>query len=420
MLGLLTFQVTYYVVFFKPKEDTPYPALQRLVTNVDAFLWSRFDISTLTEDLSDWTDSDAVSGFEPVSPLPEVDISPKDFCPLLPPELQGELFVQFDPEFPPAYDVIAKANKHLSFGGRYKPPQCSPRYKLAIIVPYRDREKQLFWFLSHIHPILQRQMLEYAIYVVNQAPGALFNRGKLMNVGFAEASKRDRYDCYVFHDVDLLAENDMCLYHCPEFAEEARSNPKHLSVSVDKFKYEALHYELGLCSPVPYQASEMQVFGGVAIFTEDQFISVNGFSNSYWGWGAEDDDLFLRTWRKGYKIDRSHMNECSFHMLPHDQETKNPKSPMRYVLLKQSLLRQNTDGLNSLKYRLLNKTEGLLYTNITVDIAKPSDKVFELMDLMKEEFGTESQFSCFEALVWMYNRLPTLEATKSKDKASGL
>lgn len=69
--------------------------------------------------------------------------------------------------------------------------------------------------------------------MVCQAGNLAFNKAKLMNIGYLEAMKDDRYDCVVFHDVDLLLEDDRLLYTCV-------NTPKHLSVAIDKYGYKYL------------------------------------------------------------------------------------------------------------------------------------------------------------------------------------
>lgn len=52
----------------------------------------------------------------------------------------------------------------------------------------------------------------------------------LLNVGFVEALGMREFDCFIFHDVDLLPEDDRNLYTCPH-------QPRHMSVAVDVFNY---------------------------------------------------------------------------------------------------------------------------------------------------------------------------------------
>ncbi len=48
-----------------------------------------------------------------------------------------------------------------------------------------------------------------------QADSHPFNRASLFNAGFLEASAGGDFDCFVFHDVDLLPEDDRVYYGCP-------------------------------------------------------------------------------------------------------------------------------------------------------------------------------------------------------------
>ena len=38
-------------------------------------------------------------------------------------------------------------------------------------------------------------------------------------------------------------------------------------------------------------------FGGVAAMTTDHFRKINGYSNAFFGWGGEDDDIAVRSVR---------------------------------------------------------------------------------------------------------------------------
>ena len=51
----------------------------------------------------------------------------------------------------------------------------------------------------------------------------MFNRAKLLNVGFLEAMKDVAWDCVILHDVDLIPEDDRNLYLCGQ-------QPRHLVV----------------------------------------------------------------------------------------------------------------------------------------------------------------------------------------------
>ena len=66
----------------------------------------------------------------------------------------------------PDWAVLEQQITMLNPGGRYKPRDCLSRNRVAIIVPYRDRETHLKMFLQHLHPFLQRQQLDYGIYVI--------------------------------------------------------------------------------------------------------------------------------------------------------------------------------------------------------------------------------------------------------------
>ena len=78
-------------------------------------------------------------------------------CPMIPPNLHGAVKVQTDEI--PSMEEMEKTYSFLKDGGRYKPSQCIARHRVAIIVPFRDREEHLRTFLFHMHSFLPRYVL---------------------------------------------------------------------------------------------------------------------------------------------------------------------------------------------------------------------------------------------------------------------
>ena len=89
-------------------------------------------------------------------------------------------------------------------------------------------------FMNHMHPFLMKQDLDYGIYLVEPMQNLTFNRGLLLNIGFLQALElsENYWDCFIFHDVDLLPEDERNIYSCPPFNE-----PRHMSSLVSTLDY---------------------------------------------------------------------------------------------------------------------------------------------------------------------------------------
>jgi N-terminal region of glycosyl transferase group 7 len=149
-------------------------------------------------------------------------------CPATPPDLNGPIEVDTQPEF--LENVEKRFADKITLGGRFKPSDCRARDRVAVVIPFRDRKQHLPILLKNLHSFLMRQQIDYGIFLVEQSADGSFNRAKLMNVGYVEALKLYEWDCFVFHDVDLLPMDDRNLYTCPD-------QPRHMSVAVDTFGF---------------------------------------------------------------------------------------------------------------------------------------------------------------------------------------
>ncbi|XP_025203592.1 beta-1,4-galactosyltransferase 4-like [Melanaphis sacchari] len=266
-------------------------------------------------------------------------------CPKILPVL-NETFRLLVPTKEKLEDVALQLSQlRILEGGHQMPLDCEARHKIAILVPYKNRFSNLCSLLLNLHPFLTKQKLDYTIFVIEQFNDGPFNRGKLLNIGYTEALKFNNYECFYFHDVDLIPMNNSNFYDCSD-------RPKHMAVAIDKKK-----------SRMPYS----DYFGGVTSMNRTHFKLINGFSNIFWGWGAEDDDLFNRV--KAHKLNytRCPHDFGHYHSLSHDIQEKN-KERQKYLEL--GYLRYNTDGLNSLNYQVKALKKLPLFTYILADLAE--------------------------------------------------
>uniref|UniRef100_H2YCN0 Galactosyltransferase C-terminal domain-containing protein n=1 Tax=Ciona savignyi TaxID=51511 RepID=H2YCN0_CIOSA len=181
-----------------------------------------------------------------------------------------------------------------------------------------------------------------------------------MNTGYYFALNESRkhnnsFDCYVFHDVDMMPENDKNMYACTPGSNQV----DHLACSVNKFNYNAL-----CCG---------MTVGGVLMFTSDQFEKTNGFSNRYWGWGGEDDDMNVRIRVNGLSVRRnSDHNICRYTMIEHKRDSLNP-----YVeetvdeRVKTASDHAEVDGLTNLNTTVLSVQWTSLFVRVFVDVGTP-------------------------------------------------
>ncbi|KAK6165277.1 hypothetical protein SNE40_022231 [Patella caerulea] len=275
--------------------------------------------------------------------LPHLDKSDSGKCRV---DLDKLELIKVDIFTAPEFDFILEKNQHVKKGGVSKPVGCSALQKVAIIVPYRDRLRHLKILLNRLHAMLVKQLIEYRIFVIEQSGLDEFNRGKLMNIGYLEALKFGDFDCFVFHDADLLPENDQNLYMCDQHA-------RHLSSAIDEMRYHVMYYN---------------IVGGVIAINRENYQRINGYSNFYWGWGNEDDDLSARIQETGLLITRPPESIGRFKMVRHAKLSRGENSNELFFGWRG---RWPEDGLNDkvgMNYTVLHLTYEPLFTNITVNI----------------------------------------------------
>ena len=140
------------------------------------------------------------------------------------------------------------------------------KYNSVIVIPYRDREEHLNYFLNNTYPIIKKNMSNCKIIIIEQYGNELFNRGKLLNIGFKLYENKSKY--FITQDVDI--------------------NP------CEKVINELYNKELENDEILGILNSPCITLGGITKFSNKLLFQINGFPNNLWGWGVEDKVLHNR------------------------------------------------------------------------------------------------------------------------------
>lgn len=207
---------------------------------------------------------------------------------------------------------------------------------MIIIIPYRNREEHLAKFKEHYS--------NWDILVVEQDDDKPFNRGKLLNVGFDYVRKM--FDTFIFHDVDMLSEKPI------KYERSILEHVSHFATRCSQFNY-----------TIPYD----NYVGGILAMSKDAFIKCNGFPNECWGWGAEDDIMYERIRKRGYRV-WHYPNKVE--SLAHEQDINNELRKKNTDLLRKEQASESilNDGLSTLKYKLSDVKQDGKVTHIKVSI----------------------------------------------------
>lgn len=208
---------------------------------------------------------------------------------------------------------------------------------MGLIIPYRDRQSNLDIFLPHITNFITD--VPYSILIVEQSPEEMFNRAKLFNIGYDTLKSQCSYFC--FHDVDLLPVNEECDY-----------SPL---IGVCKL---SLHVE-----QLNYVERPLDELGGVTLIDKESFEKVNGYSNDFWGWGAEDNNFGRRCQKERIQfIRRPGRYDTIPGSVTGDSDVNGVVRPevvnnRRLLVEKERSNDYKRDGINTLSYQNINSID---------------------------------------------------------------
>ena len=241
---------------------------------------------------------------------------------------------------------------------------------IAIISCFRDkgdgeRERERKIFVQVMTKILQ-PYCNFHIYIIEQSKdGCDFNIGKLKNIGYVLSKLQDKYDHFIFSDIDTIPNYDLMEYFL-------KTPTKPIALARKGTRYSNKDERI-----------KKPFLGALLSFSSKNFEKVNGYPNNFWGWGGEDDSLINRLIankissiyypKKGAIIDTEEGIDLKTIDVK-DKINSVEKDMVKHEKLYDDFSIWSENGLNTLNYKILERVELNRFTSqIRVDLLKNDD-----------------------------------------------
>lgn len=209
-------------------------------------------------------------------------------------------------------------------------------YDNVILIPYRNRKEHLDYFLNHSWKLIKEHLPNTKLVIIEQEEGKLFNRGKVLNIGFQEYSDKTKY--FITHDVDI--------------------NPNEQAIKI--------HYRNDNFDIIRIINPHGLSLGCICKISNSTIKKMNGFPNHIWGWGIEDRALFYRANIIHASISPYNNDKKLFKLMHHKSNGEIYKGEKKIISdLENEIYKCNnidkqlshimSSGLNNLEYTILER-----------------------------------------------------------------
>ena len=200
--------------------------------------------------------------------------------------------------------------------------------KVAVIFPYRDQQIQNR--SEHLKKTLNYyknlNLPNVDFYVIEQGNDKKFNRGILINAGHDLIKKSGKdYVNEIHHDIDVQPDPTLIKYFYSD--------------------------DVIACKKAFYD----HFFGTLSVMPVTIMDKVNGYSNNFWGWGVEDDNLSARLKHHGIKVFNADPKITKLVELPHKNAWElNIVNPERHIIDDKDKEEGYVSGLANLNYNIIS------------------------------------------------------------------